>query len=240
MTFLIKNSLLVVGLLLMGVSWSKAQELIDRTDDTYLFHWGVTGAVGISNQLDVGLSPQAMAGSELSSIVNIQYGPRPAATLGFFTEHEMEGKPWLFRSSLMYTLRGVPRINFKDNGNAGSIFLNGLAFDGLLFFKPKGKVMVGAGFDFAQFFLTKKIKESDNAGYIEGLQSYRGIKVVVAYHLSNRTDLNVYGAFGNSNLNVGMQVDNIGGGVSLTHKIYGKKIRIIKEKSSINYEKPSL
>ena len=68
----------------------------------------------------------------------------------------------------------------------------------------------------------------NNAGYVEGLQSYRGLKVVVAYHLSNRMDLNVYGAFGNSNLYNIMKVDNVEGGGLLPTKYMVRKLELSK------------
>ncbi len=243
MTTSIKNSLLVGLLLVFGVSFSQAQKLIDRSEGTYLMHWGITGSTGLSSQLQTSVTQHPNALPEQATNLSVRYGPRPDITLGIFTEHEIAGKPWAFRSSLVYNLRGIPRLGFEaSNGeitNPGSIFLNGLALDGLVFFKPSPKMMIGAGFDIAHFFLTKSIKDSDNADYVEGLQSYRGIKVVLAYHLNNRTDLNFYGAFGNS-LDSKMQVDNIGGGLSMTYKIAGRKIKIVKEKYTIDYTTPSL
>lgn len=239
MIITIKNSLLIAGLWLLAISLSNAQKLIDRTEGTYLMHWGITGSTGLSSQLQAAVAQHPNAIPDASSTINVRYGPRPDITLGFFTEHEVKGKPWAFRSSLVYNLRGIPRLDFQNESGAGSIFLNGLALDGILFFKPTGKIMVGAGFDIAQFFLTKQIKESDNADYVAGLQSYRGFKVVFAYHLSNRTDLNIYGAFGNS-LDNKVQIDNVGGGLSITHKIAGRKIKMVKEKYTINYQEPDL
>lgn len=239
MTTLLKNSLLIGFLLLITASFTQAQQLIDRSEKTYLFHWGVTGSTGLSSQLQSAVAQHPNAIPEQNATLNVRYGPRPDITLGVFSEHEVEGKPWAFRSSVVYNLRSIPRLDFQNQSGAGSIFLNGLAFDGIFFFKPSEKIMVGLGLDYAHFFLTKKIKESDNADYVEGLQSYRGMKVVVAYHLNNRTDLNIYGAFGNS-LDSKMQIDNVGGGLSLTHKIAGRKMKITKEKYTIDYTTPSL
>jgi hypothetical protein len=243
MIVVLKNTFLAGLLVLIGASFAQAQQLIDRSEETYLLHWGVTFSTGLSSQMESAVRQHPNAVPEQSRLENVRYGPRPDITLGIFTEHEIKGKPWAFRSSLVYNLRGIPRLGLNngsgDDVTAGSIFLNGLALDGLMFFKPNPSMMIGAGFDIAQYFLTKTIKESDNADYVEGLQSYRGVKVVFAYHLNNRTDLNLYGSFGNSLIDK-MQVDNVGGGISLTHKIAGRKVKMVKEKYNIDYNTPDL
>ena len=220
---------------------TQAQELLSKSEKSWKIHWGVTGGAGISNFLENG-RPQLQSLPEGFDNYTIRYAPRPEVTLGLFTELESQCKFLSFRTSINYMMRAIPEPTFHSYLSSivenpyKSIYLNGIYADGILFFKPIEKMKFGLGFDIANFFMTKKIKEGQNSEYAANYTSYFGLKTVVSYNINTRTDLSMYVSVGNSSMGE-MQVDNISGGVTIAHKMKGREYKIKKEVYKIDYVK---
>jgi len=235
----IKRSIFFLFLFLGMYETTQAQQLISKSEKSWKVHWGVTGGAGVSNFLE-NARPQIQSTPEEMDDYRVRYAPRPEIILGVFTEIEPECKFFSFRTSINYMMRSIPKPTFYSYLSSTvenpykSIHLNGLYVDGILFFKPLEKVKFGLGFDLAHFFMTKQIKEGQNAEYAQNYVSYRGLKTVIAYNINARTDVSMYVSVGNSLMDK-MQVDNISGGVTVAYKVKGKEFKIKKEIYSIDY-----
>lgn len=220
---------------------TQAQQLLSKSEKSWKIHWGVTGGTGVSNFLE-NARPQLQSLPEGFDDYTIRYAPRPEVTLGLFTELESQCKFLSFRTSINYMMRAIPEPTFHSYLSSTienpyqSIYLNGIYADGILFFKPVDKVKFGLGFDIAKFFMTNQIKEGQNSEYAQNYAAYFGLKTVVSYNISTRTDLSMYVSVGNSSMGK-MEVDNISAGVTIAHKLKGREYKIKKEVYSIDYVK---
>lgn len=229
-------------LLFLGIyTTTQAQQLLSKSEKSWKIHWGVTGGTGVSNFL-ANSKPELESLPEGFDAYTIRTGPRPEVSLGLFTELESQCKFLSYRTSINYMMRAIPKPTFHSYLSSivenpyQSIYLNGIYADGILFFKPVDKVKFGLGFDVAKFFKTKKIKEGQNAEYVDNYTSYFGLKTVISYNINTRTDLSMYVSVGNNSMGE-MQVDNISGGVTIAHKMKGREYKIKKEVYKIEYVK---
>lgn len=238
----IKKAVLFAFLLLGTYGTTQAQQLISKSEKSWKMHWGVTGGAGVSNFLESAVAENIQSTPEGYEAYNVMYAPRPEITVGLFTEFEPDCKFFSFRTSINYMMRSIPKPTFLTNATSTvsnsyqSIYLNGFYVDGVWFFKPLENVKFGIGFDLAQFFMTKQLKEGVHADYVEKYLFYRGLKTVVSYAVNPRMDVNMYVSVGNS-MTDKMQVDNISGGATIAYKLKGREYKIKKEVYNLDYTK---
>jgi len=234
------NSVLLIALILGAFSQADAQQLIKKTNKSWKIHKGVIGGVGLSNFLTNATPQSSEFLPEGSSDYSMLYAPRPEARIGLFAELESKCR-FSFRLAGAYMMRAIPKPTFSAASSANtndyrSIYLNGLMTDLTIFFRATDKFKVGVGFESAHFMMTKKLKEGDYADYANNYKFSHGVKAVVAYSISPRTELNMYVLASNNTYSF-KQLNNISGGVAVAYRLCGKEIKVQKEVYKIDYTK---
>jgi hypothetical protein len=234
--------LFVIGFLfIVYTTTTQAQTLIKENSRTkeietnWKMEWGILTGMGVSNVLRPDKEP-TISMPEGINTYRVMYAARPEAEIGFFGEIGKTKSFFSLQAHCSYTMRAVPEPVFYNYSNSNikevykSTYLNGGTFGLLFCFKPVEKFKIGVGFDVTNFLITQDVEDSNIGEYTEFYSSSTGFKLVFAYKVSPRIDLNAYGRLGKLNdfdIKTGkdMRPDDISAGMTISYRLCGKEIR---------------